>query len=502
MIVKNLLDIQMNGTAPMREKATKDFQTLRANMTEDLTKMGAEAKTKANDLKTDIANGTSGAAKAGASNLTKFADAVSRAMANGSIAASTGAQLIEDALNATLVAFGGTKIPNLGVKQAGTIVGLINKGMSPVAAAFSQTNPYGAAGGALMQIGRPGDKGHDNIPLNVGGIPVLVGSGEQVAVLNASQQQYLNQRLAPEGGLPGFFQRVNKPHYMSSGGLVPRHAAAGSLVTASDFTAYPTASGRNHIPGFAELSHNYGAGAGGDFSALGHLPMGTMVSVNYGGHTITIPKIDVGAGGPPLPPATLRAIDLSMEAARELPGFPGLANVMVNIGNLGSGCGRDMDRSQGSHRDRQGRGCRHRPGGARTRSKGRERVRSQTGRRRIPHRRNGHPPRRRQPAADHERDDRCRAAHRRPPLHLRWRPRILGISRIRLLRSRLLHPARRRTTRQPDGHDCARELGAAGRREVCDRRCSRRRRNERSHDDELFREVLRVGRVGRRPALG
>ena len=45
----------------------------------------------------------------------------------------------------------------------------------------------------------------------------------------------------------------------------------------------------------------------------------------------------MGAGGPPLPPATLRAIDLSMEAAAELPGFPGLANVMVNIGNLGPG---------------------------------------------------------------------------------------------------------------------------------------------------------------------
>ena len=32
-----------------------------------------------------------------------------------------------------------------------------------------------------MQIGHPGQGGHDSVPLNVGGMPVMVAPGEQVA---------------------------------------------------------------------------------------------------------------------------------------------------------------------------------------------------------------------------------------------------------------------------------------------------------------------------------
>ena len=340
-----------NSTISARDSASASIKKLQRERWRVVRQDANGRSGKQSKITSTIKDGTHQAAVDGTGSFQGLQDNITQAMVNGVSATATGTKDIQANLNNALKAFKGTPVP--------TVVTVSMPGASP---------KLKAASGALMQIGRPGDKGHDNIPLNVGGIPVLVGSGEQVAVLNASQQQYLNQRLAPEGGLPGFFQRVNKPHYMSSGGIVPRHAAAGSLVTASDFVAGPhTASGRTYIPGYAELSHNYGAGVGGDFSAMGHLPMGTMTAVTYRGKTVNIPKIDVGAGGPPLPPATIRgsSIDGSRSNARLL----GLDNVTINIGGLG-GAGlarRLMDRSQSSQRHRQGRGCRHRPGVARTR---------------------------------------------------------------------------------------------------------------------------------------
>jgi hypothetical protein len=83
------------------------------------------------------------------------------------------------------------------------------------------------AKGALLQIGQPGAAGQDTVPMNVGGVPILVGAGEQVAVFNRHQQAYLDQRLAREGGLTGFFNKVNRPNYMAQGGIVPRRFATG-----------------------------------------------------------------------------------------------------------------------------------------------------------------------------------------------------------------------------------------------------------------------------------
>jgi hypothetical protein len=105
------------------------------------------------------------------------------------------------------------------------------------------------------------------------------------------------------------------------------HYSGVRVVTASQFVAGPhTASGRVHIPGFAELSH---PPESLNFAALGRLPMGEKVSVTYKGRAIAIPKIDVGKGGPGLH-GHVRAIDLSMEAARAL-GFSGLDDVTLGL---------------------------------------------------------------------------------------------------------------------------------------------------------------------------
>jgi hypothetical protein len=101
------------------------------------------------------------------------------------------------------------------------------------------------------------------------------------------------------------------------------------VVTASQYAA------PQHIPGWAELSTNYTAPLNRlDFAAMGHVPKGTTLAVNFGGRTIRIPKIDVGAGGPGLGGHT-RAVDLSNEAAGSLPGFPGFADVLVGFAKGG-----------------------------------------------------------------------------------------------------------------------------------------------------------------------
>lgn len=85
----------------------------------------------------------------------------------------------------------------------------------------------GAAQGALFQIGAPGTAGHDTVPLNVGGLPIMVAPGEQVAVFNRHQLPIVNQALAGYGGLPGLFDSVSTPNYMASGGLIGQVVSAG-----------------------------------------------------------------------------------------------------------------------------------------------------------------------------------------------------------------------------------------------------------------------------------
>lgn len=106
---------------------------------------------------------------------------------------------------------------------------------------------------------------------------------------------------------------------VAGGASASRGRVPGPVVTASQYTSPQT------YPGFAELSHDYWDGTHADFSALGNLPRGAKIKIGYAGREITIPKIDVGAGGPGLG-GHLRAIDLNQSAASAL-GFSGLHDV-------------------------------------------------------------------------------------------------------------------------------------------------------------------------------
>lgn len=79
---------------------------------------------------------------------------------------------------------------------------------------------------------------------------------------------------------------------------------------------------------FAELSTNPQAPSGWDFSALGNLPCGTEMYVQYRGKTVKAKKLDVGRGGPGCHGAP-RAIDLSPGLAAALGFTSGLDIVHV-----------------------------------------------------------------------------------------------------------------------------------------------------------------------------
>ncbi len=74
------------------------------------------------------------------------------------------------------------------------------------------------------------------MPLNVGGMPIVVAPGEQVAVFNRHQLPVVNEALAGYGygGLEGLFGSINRPNYMASGGVVghvqtPKVSGVGTL---------------------------------------------------------------------------------------------------------------------------------------------------------------------------------------------------------------------------------------------------------------------------------
>lgn len=92
-----------------------------------------------------------------------------------------------------------------------------------------ETAVKGAQGG-VWQVGNPGEAGRDTVPLNVGGMPIVVAPGEQVVVFNRHQIPEANERFADYGGLPGFFAAHQRPNYMAAGGIAaPATHLGGAL---------------------------------------------------------------------------------------------------------------------------------------------------------------------------------------------------------------------------------------------------------------------------------
>ena len=122
-----------------------------------------------------------------------------------------GLEEINAELNADLSNLGAAKVGGVTVKITGK--GQLHGGGK------------GAAGGALIQLGRPGEAGHDSIPMNVGGQGIVAAPGEQIAVLTRHQQAAIASAIP--GGLPAVLSN-KRPHYMAEGGLIGEPQVSGT----------------------------------------------------------------------------------------------------------------------------------------------------------------------------------------------------------------------------------------------------------------------------------
>lgn len=121
------------------------------------------------------------------------------------------------------------------------------------------------ATGGLVNVGTPGMRARDSVPMNLNGVPSVVAPGEQIAVFNRHQQRAANAYLP--GGLEGFFASNKKPHYAAGGGIVPVPGFPGERAASSV------------IPMIEKIAHTYGLvltdAFGSGHQSPGHTQTGT-----------------------------------------------------------------------------------------------------------------------------------------------------------------------------------------------------------------------------------
>lgn len=205
------------STGAQRAAWIRQYDQLEAQISDTLSRLASDVNVKLSDIKGTVTQESALTATQGNANFKKFASTVYDYMGTGAISAGAGARMIVSELNKVLGQLGQKKLTPVQVGQF-SIAADISSGVTPL---FDR--------GGLMQIGRPGEAGRDSVPLDVGGTPIVVAPGEQVAVFNRHQLPIVNAALAAYGGLPGLFERVSKPNYMAQGGVVaPGYAQGGT----------------------------------------------------------------------------------------------------------------------------------------------------------------------------------------------------------------------------------------------------------------------------------
>lgn len=149
---------------------------------------------------------------------------------------------------------------------------------------------------------------------------VLAARGEAYFTPNETTAVDRMLRGAYGAGLDALFSSTSHTrHAFAAGGRVGRQTVTVSEYGNGDGDAMGAS-----LFGWAELSNPPGSL---NFSALGNLPRGYKIAVNYNGKRVVGPKVDVGGGGPGLG-GKVRAVDLTQAMARAL-GFSGLANMLI-----------------------------------------------------------------------------------------------------------------------------------------------------------------------------
>lgn len=344
------------------DRITKSFGTLSVKLTEvgpifkvmagdagqSLKTIQTQAAASASAIASTLGTKSNAARVAIAQNFSIAAGDIRASMQAGVINTGQGMKAISDMLGKALKALGGKPLAvsdfladvGPGVVTAQQLVGAGDLSQGGV------NSPH--ATGGLIQIGQPGARGRDTIPLNVGGANIRVGAGEKAAVFNAQQQAVADHFMAPVGGLAGMFRKFNRPHYMAGGGWVRTGATIDPPQPGNPSEFKQVA---NHGMSFAELLEA-GANAGrrpdltqllGEPRGPFGMPMGTDIDIRLPGSkkSFQIQKSDVGSGQP----SAHFTIDLHSGIASAL-GWSGNSDVEVakagtdpNAGVSGGGPG-------------------------------------------------------------------------------------------------------------------------------------------------------------------
>lgn len=221
----------------------------------------------------------------------------------------------------------GLKAPSAKNQAFGPLPGGGANALQPTG--VGESSGFGGLEGATG-VRVPGRPGPDNWTLvDPAGRPAAKVAGAELLVANRHTERAasLATQMVYGKSLGQMVAGETTPHGMAKGGRVVTASEFGGHNDPSAFM-HSTASGaiaNDSLWGFAELSNPPGSL---NFSALGHLPMGSMLDITYGGHTAKrVPKVDVGAGGPGLG-GHLRAVDATYAVARAL-GLTGLADVTI-----------------------------------------------------------------------------------------------------------------------------------------------------------------------------
>lgn len=144
---------------------------------------------------------------------------IRRAMASGVVSTKAGLAEIRKLMAQEL-----EQVYGLTPRQARNIARTQGKGGDPDANLGREGGAVRATGNARggFHLGRPTAAGRDEIPMMVNGQPVIAAEGEYVGIFNRHQQAELDAALQQRGygGIGDFFNRVDTPHYMASGGIV------------------------------------------------------------------------------------------------------------------------------------------------------------------------------------------------------------------------------------------------------------------------------------------
>lgn len=296
LAMKNLRASIAGSSGKARQQYQDELDKMQHSTNQTYGAMESRVESSAHSMRKSIENHTKGAKQAAIDNFAKFQSAVYDGMASGVLSTSKGADLIAKALNTTLDALGvkGKDIP-------------ITKIDPTLPRAVKDKSTGGAAQGALVQFGHPGEAGNDSIPVTMGGVSLVVAPGETGAILTRHHRADLDRQFASEGGFAGYLANRRRPNFMAGGGVVvggktstfgpPTEGAGTTASGVSDTTPGISL----HIPGthFSDPQNR----------AL----MGHMFNVQIGGHQANLPDIDLG-------PADFvdRAIDVTGAGAQKM----------------------------------------------------------------------------------------------------------------------------------------------------------------------------------------